>query len=188
MRYDIVVQQLAKTQWCPFVVYADLEAIDVPSVNGSQQTRMTSHTTEIEKQYPASFGAVLFDQRSSSIAKSSFYKGKNCIERLMDTLRSWLSWTYLQKQKHRQLKLSQSERKQLMSAHEIECCICGANVDHGLRVVHHCHLTGFVFGVAHSECNLKARSVNFLPVFFHNLSRYDSHHIIKNLKFVAEGA
>ena len=99
----------------------------------------------------------------------------------MDTLRSWLSCTYLQKQKHRQLKLSQSEREQLMSAPEIECCICGANVDHGLRVVHHCHLTGFVFLVAHSEYNLKARSVNFLPVFIHNLSRYDSHHIIKNL-------
>ena len=124
---------------------------------------------------------MLFDQRSSSIAKSSFYKGKDCIERLMDTLRSWLSWTYLQKQKYRQLKLSQSEREQLMSTPEIECCICGAKVDHGLRVVHHCHLTGFVLGVARSECNLKARSVNFLPVFFHNLSRYDSHHIIKNL-------
>ena len=169
-----------KTQWCPFVVYADLEAIDVTSVNGSQQTRMTSHTTEIEKQYPTSFGAVLFDQRNSSIAKSSFYKEKDCIERLMDTLRIWLSSTYLQTQKHRQLKLSQSEREQLMSAPGIECCICGANVDHGLRVVHPCHLTGFVFGVARSECNLKARSVNFLPVIFIT-SLYDSHHIIKTL-------
>ena len=63
----------------------------MPSDKDSQQTRMTSHTTEIEKQYPANFGAVLFNQRSSSIAKCAFYKGKDYIERLMDTLRSWLS-------------------------------------------------------------------------------------------------
>ena len=138
-----------KTQWCPFVVNADLEAIDVPSDNGCQQTRKTSHTTEIEKQYPANFGAVLVDQRSSSII--SFCEGKYCIDGLMDTLRRWLPWTYLQKRKHRQLKLSQSERDQLMSAPDIECCICGAKVYHCLRVVHHSHLTGFVFGMAHSE-------------------------------------
>ena len=50
------------------------------------------------------------------------------------------------------------------------------------KVIHHCHLTGKVFGVAHSGCNLKCTTTNFLPVFFHNLSRYDAHHIIKNLK------
>ena len=99
---------MVSSQWCPFVVNADLEAIDVPSDNGCQQTRKTSHTTEIEKQYPANFGAVLVDQRSSSII--SFCEGKDCIDGLMDTLRRWLPWTYLQKRKHRQLKLSQSER------------------------------------------------------------------------------
>ena len=50
-----------RTQLCLFVVYADLEAIDVPSDSGSQQTRISS------KQYQACFDAVLFDQRSSII-------------------------------------------------------------------------------------------------------------------------
>ena len=53
------------------------------------------------------------------------------------------------------------------------------------RVIHHCHLTGKVFGVAHSSCNLKARSTSYLPIFFHNLSRYDAHHIIKNLTLLS---
>ena len=181
MRNDIVVQQLAETQLCPFVVFADLEAIDVPSDNVSQKRRVTSHTTENEKQFPASFGAVVFYQRSSSVAKSSLYKKKKCIERLMETLRSWLSWTDLQNQKHRQLKFSQSEREQLMSAPEIGCCMCGTRVYHGHRVMHrYCQLTGSVFGVACFECTLKTRSVIFLPVFFHNFSRYDSHQVIKN--------
>ena len=38
-----------------------------------------------------------------------------------------------------------------------------------------------VFGVAYSKCNLRARTTNFLPVFFHNLSRYDAHLILKHL-------
>ena len=51
--------------------------------------------------------------------------------------------------------------------------------------IHHCHLTGKVFGVAHSSCNLKARSTSYLPIFFHNLSRYDAHHIIRNLTLLS---
>ena len=62
------------------------------------------------------------------------------------------------------------------------CFICGKDVERSDRVIHHCHLTGAVFGIAHSRCNLRARTPNFLPIFFHNLSRYDAHHIIKNLK------
>ena len=50
-----------KTQRCPFTVYADLEAINVSqSESGSDQR---SKTREIERQYPASYGAVLIDMR-----------------------------------------------------------------------------------------------------------------------------
>ena len=50
-----------KTQNCPFVVYADLEAIEVAS---TQIPRVKSRTREIERQYAASFGAVFLDSRS----------------------------------------------------------------------------------------------------------------------------
>ena len=49
-----------KTQRVPFFVYADLEAIDVPS---NLSTTVGSNTKEIEKQFPCSFGAVLMDDR-----------------------------------------------------------------------------------------------------------------------------
>ena len=61
-----------------------------------------------------------------------------------------------------------------------KCCICGEVVQ-ARRVVHHCHSSGKIIGVAHSKCNLKARTKRFLPVFFHNLSMYDAHHIVKQL-------
>ena len=50
-----------KTQKCPFVVYADLEAINVAS---AQFPQTKCRTRRIERQYAASFGAVLVDSRS----------------------------------------------------------------------------------------------------------------------------
>ena len=50
-----------KTPKVPFVVYADLEAIDVCSVDAQ---KISSNTKEIERQYPCSFGAILVDERS----------------------------------------------------------------------------------------------------------------------------
>ena len=63
--------------------------------------------------------------------------------------------------------------------------MCGDSITLSERVILHCHLTGKVFGVAHSSLSLKARSTNYLPIFFHYLSRYDAHHIIKNLTLLS---
>ena len=100
----------------------------------------------------------------------------------MDLLRSWSAWCYTEKRKFKQVKNSTDDRNILMERDESVCCLCGKMVEHNLRVIHHCHLTGEFFGVAHSKCNLRAKATRFLPVFFHNLSRYDAHHIIKYLK------
>ena len=50
-----------KTQRSPFVVYADLEAINVPTTIGNNSTLKTR---EVERQFPASYGAILLDYRS----------------------------------------------------------------------------------------------------------------------------
>ena len=69
------------------------------------------------------------------------------------------------------------------------CHICGYNLrkkceDNFIedRVRDHCHLTGKFRGAAHNQCNLGYKIPNFIPVFFHNLSGYDSHIFIKKLK------
>ena len=45
----------------------------------------------------------------------------------------------------------------------------------------HCHYTGEFRGEAHRDCNLRYRVPSFIPVVFHNMSRYDAHLFIKEL-------
>lgn len=61
------------------------------------------------------------------------------------------------------------------------------------RVRHHSHTSGAYLGACLSLCNLYCRRATHIPVFFHNLKGYDSHHIIQalgkyqteKLKFIA---
>ena len=119
---------------------------------------------------------------ASGIVKQGFYRGLDCIEKLLDMLRDWLFWCYGEKQMFRRLMVSEQQRKRMLNVANVSCCLCGMDVEKTARVLHHCHFSGTIFGVAHSKCNLRARTTNFLPVFFHNLSRYDAHHILEHLK------
>ena len=49
------------------------------------------------------------------------------------------------------------------------------------KVRDHCHYTGKYRGPAHNSCNLKYKIPNFIPIVFHNLSKYDAHLFIKEL-------
>ena len=62
------------------------------------------------------------------------------------------------------------------------CWICGEDFEPlEKKVRDHCHFTGRYRGAAHSRCNLQFQEPNFTPVFFHNLSGYDSHLFVRNL-------
>ena len=76
---------------------------------------------------------------------------------------------------------AQKKREQLLRSSAKKCCLCKSEIESD-AVLHHYHATGEVYGLAHSKCKLKARTVKFLPVFFHNLARYEAHHILKYLQ------
>ena len=54
-----------------------------------------------------------------------------------------------------------------------QCWICEKNLAESETVLDHCHASGMLLGFAHSKCNLKRRTVNYIPIFGHNLSNYD---------------
>ncbi len=45
----------------------------------------------------------------------------------------------------------------------------------------HDHLTGEYRGAAHGICNLNYKIPQFIPIYFHNFSRYDAHFLVKEL-------
>ena len=52
----------------------------------------------------------------------------------------------------------------------------------GPKVRDHCHYTGCYREPAHRNCNLMYRIPSYIPVVFHNLSGYDAHLFIKELR------
>ena len=62
-----------------------------------------------------------------------------------------------------------------------ECHICEGCFDNTdkKKFRDFCYYTGKYLGACH--CGCKSKKVNFIPIFFHNLSNYDSHLFITNL-------
>ena len=76
-----------KTQKCPSVAYADLEALNV-AVNDAKG----KSTVILERQVSARYGAILVDGRTNSVIAQFFYRGEDSVNRLMNCLRRWNNW------------------------------------------------------------------------------------------------
>ena len=67
-----------------------------------------------------------------------------------------------------------------------QCSICERDLAESERVLDHCHASGKFLGFAHSKCNLKRRTVNYIPIFAHSLSNYELQFICRNLQLFPE--
>src|SRR5436190_7377579 len=72
---------------------------------------------------------------------------------------------------------------------EMFCHVCGRPFGpEDQRVRDHCHMTGRYRGPAHSRCNLWYRDTHVIPIFFHNVSGYNAHFIIKEVANAFSGS
>lgn len=81
------------------------------------------------------------------------------------------------------LQMNDKEERKFLTTDK--CYICKKKVCHFIgdkKVRDHDHITGKFRGAAHSSCNLTASIPKKIPVFFHNLKGYDSHHLVKGLE------
>ena len=134
-----------KTQKLPFVVYADLEELNVPA-----DTKMEKKAINIEKQYHASYGAFLVDCRTNSMVAEPIYCGKDCISKLMNRLRRWLAWCNSETQKYRYLNhvISSQQQKRMTGAKTGATCFVCREVVQICPVAHLCHSSGKIIGLA----------------------------------------
>ena len=113
------------------------------------------------------------------------FESEKCIEEFFRWLRENAKSISERKQKHRpRISISDEERMRMIDqgTKSVICQMCLNDK----KVIHHDHFTGEIYGVAHNSCNLKLRTHTFKPIFFHNLSKYDAHHLLKYIEIKSE--
>ncbi|XP_070169332.1 uncharacterized protein [Polyergus mexicanus] len=160
----------------PFVVYADLEC-----VLKKKEERRTSNTSIVQHHevYSAGYYARCALDGVSSTYRA--YRGENCILWFVKELHDLaLRAKTILDIDAPMTNLTSDEWERFVNA--TRCSICEKPFELGdARVRDHCHLTGRYRGPAHSNCNLNYKDTYVIPVFFHNLSGYDAHFIIKDV-------
>ena len=165
----------------PFAVYADFESFIEP-VSSCSQCDDESYTQQYQKHTPCSYCYYIkcFDDelfppilRRYTITRKDVNVGGIFVRNLeADIKRIYKEFRW----KKAMLPLSPGEDYEFEEATVCHICELPLLKD---RVKDHCHLTGRYRGAAHNECNLAFKQPKFYPVFFHNLSGYDSHMFIK---------
>ena len=166
----------------PYVVYADTESIIEPTASSNTDT----NTVQTSEHVPCSFAYVI--TRSDGLVHSEqLYRGEDA----MDVFFQWLEEELVEiredLKKERPLEMTQLNWDTHHAA--TKCWICDDPFEdysdgdtHGLwKVKDHCHITGEYRRAAHSKCNLLLWIEPYhtpIPVFFHNLKNYDSHHLV----------
>ena len=175
----------------PIVGFLDFESILEPI---NEQAGESTVKTQIHK--PSSFG-LYFVTDLDITNKYTLYRGEDVMENLMNTIKD-VAKQYLELSVKFPIcpVLTQEEESKFKNAKY--CCICNKWLNGATyitkegkcmkdyRVRHHCHFTNKFIGAAHTICNLANSVPDFIPIYAHNSSNYDSHFLIKNLNKYVE--
>ena len=164
-----------------FAIYADFESL-IKSMHNCDPDPNKSYTKKYQKHEPISFSYYI-NSSIDGVFKSvlrKFTQTKPEDADAMDVFIKWLEEDVkdIANIEPKQMIFTEEDEKQFNKASD--CWICGEYLGND-RVRDHCHFTGRYRGAAHNSCNLKYRKPKSIPVFFHNLSGYDSHLFIKKL-------
>ena len=174
----------------PFAIYADFESLIKPMDNCDPDPNR-SYTKKYQKHEPISFCYYIecfnntlckeiFNDDTKRKQLKSYIKTKPEDPDVIDVFIKWLEddVKFLANITQKKMVFTKENEKQFNMA--LDCWICGEELGND-RVRDHCHYTGCYRGAAHNSCNLKYRKPESVPVFFHNLTGYDSHLFIKKL-------
>ena len=157
----------------PYTVYADFESFIVPIARCSRNVD-SSHSDNVAQHIPASFCYVIVDWTGKAIAEPVLYRGKNVVSTFLQMLMNDVET--LDRDFNAPMQLTDDEQKRYENSTHCHLCKKRITTD---RVRNHCHITGQFLGAAHSVCNLNFKIPKHVPVFFHNMSGYDCHHLMQ---------
>ena len=165
----------------PFKTYADFECI-LKKVESDIVDDNSSYTKKYQDHIPCSFAykVVCVDNKFSK--KVFLYRGKDAVYRFIKSILSEYNYC-------RKVAKNYFDKNLIMSAEENErfepsniCWICNKLFDiSDDKVRDHCHITGKYRGAAHWSCNINLKITKKVFAVFHNLKKYCSHLIFKEL-------
>lgn len=167
----------------PFVIYSDLECI---LKEPSKQFSRSTNTKSYQEHEPCSIGyyfSCLYD-KSKSYYRSN--RAPGCIDWFVNELRQIANFVEPILNNTKPMIITAKQEAEFNRADHCHICEEKYTMD-DIRVRDHSHLTGQYRGSAHSDCNLQYQESSYIPVIFHNLSKYDAHFIIKRLATLHDG-
>jgi len=108
------------------------------------------------------------------------YRGQNASKLLLENLLREAHDIEQHLKNIKPLELSiQEENAFLLSE---KCCICDQFfIEKDQKARHHDHTSGKFIGASHMNCNLQCQQVNFIPVMFNNLKKFDAHLLCQSI-------
>ena len=166
----------------PFVIYADFESFIKP-MDSCDPDPNKSYTKKYQKHKPSGFSYYIKSLYEDDIKskKRTYIKTKEEEPDAEDVFVKWLEEDVkkIANIKPKEMIITEEEQKEFDKASD--CWICREKLGIDDKVRDHCHYTGRYRGAAHNKCNLNYSKPKGVPVFFHNLSGYDSHLFIRSL-------
>ena len=169
-----------QSKWfVPFVFYFDFESLIKP-VQRCTNNPEQSYSDTLEHHEPCGFCLVAVELNNPKPVFIKVERSENCMKSFAELLQQLAKDVYGRKQQNRYFT------GQAPDCDDTVCWLCEQSLEPSDKVLDHCHATGQFLGFAHSKCNLRRRTVNYIPVVAHNLSNYDLHHICKNLHYFSD--
>ena len=138
------------------------------------QNPNASSSCFIEYHKPCSYAIAIVEHGCPKPVFFKLERGENALDNFVALLDQLAKDVYHRKRQHVLFSGIPTISKDMATS----CWICDICFDTGdMKVLDHCHYSGKFLGWAHQKCNIQRSTNNYMPIFAHNLSNYDMHHI-----------
>src|SRR6266536_194432 len=173
---------LSKTISKPFVIYADIEALLI-HIKNEKQNLNKSYTINTQKHEACSIGYKVVCSENNKLSKPfKMFRGRDAIPTFFKSLfqEEEEIIKHMKTFKKTDMIMTLAERGEYNLA--TKCYLCDdIFTEDNKKIRDHCHVSGKYRGAAHEKCNLQLKLSPEIPVIFHNLKGYDTHHLMLKL-------
>ena len=177
---SFVYKKIQSRWFAPIVGFFDLESI-IESVSGCRNNPQKAETRIIERHKPFSYAMLFVGQDEVEPFHFECESGAGIMSKFVESLERIAKKVHNAKQRNLYFNGEPPYSKEDAE----ECWICEEaleNTTEHRTVLDHCHFTGQFLGWAHNTCNINRKFLNYTPLFAHNLSNCDLHHVILALQ------